>query len=175
MIGRKIKKIRKENKMTQDTLALKINVSRQTISSWENNQTYPNLEQLYNLSQLFNISLDELVSNEFTSNLNIKLSNTERMANITVTFFKILLCLVIILLIAFIVDYQYKIKKNGGYFIKEHESAKCFDETGAITNFDFYTYKESINGYYTCTNCDDVKQDIEKKTMRKNLFLHMLK
>lgn len=65
-LGEKIAKLRKENQYTQEQLAEKMKVSRQTISKWENALTYPETDKLIQLSQLFHCSLDYLLlpSNE---------------------------------------------------------------------------------------------------------------
>ena len=55
-IGKKIANIRKENNLTQEDFAEKYNVSRQTISSWENGKSYPDLTILVKISNDFNIS-----------------------------------------------------------------------------------------------------------------------
>ena len=59
-IGEKIKKIRKMAGMTQEELAEKMNVSRQTISKWEKEISSPDLESAIVLCDLFEISLDDL-------------------------------------------------------------------------------------------------------------------
>lgn len=63
-IGNQIKKYRNEMKLSQDELAQKIFVSRQTISNWENNKNYPDIKSLLLLTSLFNVSLDILVKGD---------------------------------------------------------------------------------------------------------------
>lgn len=63
-IGKKITDLRKNNKLSQEDLAEKLGVTRQTISKWELGQTYPSINQAKELSKIFNISLDELVNND---------------------------------------------------------------------------------------------------------------
>lgn len=60
----KLKKLRKEQNLTQDDLAEKIFVTRTAISKWETGQGYPSIESLKLLAKLFNISIDELISDE---------------------------------------------------------------------------------------------------------------
>ena len=60
-LGEKILKLRSTAKMSQGDLAEKLNVSRQSISKWETNQSVPELDKLIQLSDLFQISMDELV------------------------------------------------------------------------------------------------------------------
>lgn len=63
-IGKQIKKYRTEIELSQDGLAEKIFVSRQTISNWENNKNYPDVKSLLLLSSLFNVSLDILIKGD---------------------------------------------------------------------------------------------------------------
>ena len=64
-IGKKIQKIRSDNKLTQDDLAEKYFVTRQTISNWENGKSYPDLETLVKISDDFKISLDKLLKEDY--------------------------------------------------------------------------------------------------------------
>ena len=60
-IGDQLKKARMDNNLTQEEVAEKIFVSRQSISNWENNKTYPDIGNVIALSDLYEISLDELL------------------------------------------------------------------------------------------------------------------
>ena len=60
----KLYELRKKEGLSQEELAEKVNVSRQTISKWEMGQSSPEMEKLINLSKIFDISLDELVGND---------------------------------------------------------------------------------------------------------------
>ena len=63
-IGSQIRRYRERDQFSQEELAAKIYVSRQTISNWENNRSYPDIQNLMLLSVLFNVSLDELVNED---------------------------------------------------------------------------------------------------------------
>lgn len=63
-IGRQIKKYRQELNMSQEELADQVFVTRQTVSNWENNKNYPDINSLLLLSSLFGISLDILVKGD---------------------------------------------------------------------------------------------------------------
>lgn len=63
-IGNQIRKYRTDLKLSQDDLAEKIYVTRQTISNWENNRNYPDIRSLILLSDVFGISLDILVKGD---------------------------------------------------------------------------------------------------------------
>lgn len=61
-LGKKIITMRNEKNLSQEQLAEKLNVTRQTISNWENGKFYPDIDSLVNLSKYFNVSLDDLLS-----------------------------------------------------------------------------------------------------------------
>lgn len=63
-ISRQIKKLRHEANLSQEELADKIYVTRQTISNWENEKNYPDINSLVLLSTLFGVSLDILVKGD---------------------------------------------------------------------------------------------------------------
>ena len=63
MISDNIKKYRKENNLSQDELAEKLGVSRQSISLWETGQTQPTIENIIALARIFNVSTDEILDN----------------------------------------------------------------------------------------------------------------
>ncbi|MDD7025185.1 MAG: helix-turn-helix transcriptional regulator [Oscillospiraceae bacterium] len=60
-LGDKLSKLRKESNYTQEQLAHVLGVSRQAISKWESNLTYPETDKLIKMSELFNCSLDYLL------------------------------------------------------------------------------------------------------------------
>jgi transcriptional regulator with XRE-family HTH domain len=59
-----IKKCRTDMNLSQEELAEKVYVTRQTISNWENNKSYPDIHSLLLLSSAFNISLDQLIKGD---------------------------------------------------------------------------------------------------------------
>lgn len=63
-LGKQIKKYRNELNMSQDALAEKIYVSRQTISNWENDKSYPDVNSLVFLSEVFGTSIDNLIKGD---------------------------------------------------------------------------------------------------------------
>lgn len=63
-LGQQLKAYRKELGISQDELAEKIFVSRQSISNWENNKTYPDIHTLLLLAETFGVSLDELIKGD---------------------------------------------------------------------------------------------------------------
>lgn len=69
-LSEKLQKIRKENNITQEGLADKLNVSRQAVSKWESGSAYPDTEKLIQISKIFNVSLDELINDNIDRNNN---------------------------------------------------------------------------------------------------------
>lgn len=60
----KLKEERIKLNYSQEDLARKINISRQSISKWEREKGYPNIETLIELSELFDITVDELLKGD---------------------------------------------------------------------------------------------------------------
>lgn len=67
--GEKLFKLRKENGLSQEALAEKLNTTRQAISKWENGQGYPETEKLLMIGNIFGVSMDYLLKDT------VKLSN----------------------------------------------------------------------------------------------------
>ena len=63
-LSKQIKKYRTEANLSQEELADKIYVSRQTISNWENEKNYPDIKSLVLMSEVFQVSLDNLVKGD---------------------------------------------------------------------------------------------------------------
>lgn len=105
-IGNRIMELRKNNNFSQEELAEKIGVVRQTISKWELGETFPDIKQAKELSKIFNVSLDELVDNE--KNILIeKISNTEKLAGIILKMMRVfvvgLIIFVVLMLFVFVI------------------------------------------------------------------------
>ncbi len=99
-LGKKILELRKKENLSQEQLAEKMNVTRQTISKWELNETTPDIKQAKELSRLFKISLDELTENDMTTLVMQKVSNTEKLAGLVLKVSKWLgVCFLITLVI----------------------------------------------------------------------------
>ncbi|WP_251205197.1 helix-turn-helix domain-containing protein [Acetatifactor aquisgranensis] len=63
-VGAQIRKYRSNMGISQEQLAEKVYVSRQTVSNWETNKNYPDIHSLLLLSTLFDISLDQLIKGD---------------------------------------------------------------------------------------------------------------
>lgn len=94
-LGEKLSKLRKQNNDTQEQLADILGVSRQAVSKWESNLTYPETDKLIRISELYNCSLDYLLkdaeetndkkqSNEGIPFFRLKMNVRERVSDRTV-------------------------------------------------------------------------------------------
>lgn len=63
MIGMNIRVLRKKNKMSQEQLAERVSVSRQTIAKWENEEALPDIHKCKLLAGIFQVTLEQLSSN----------------------------------------------------------------------------------------------------------------
>ena len=97
-LGKRIKNLRKTLNWNQDELAEKMFVSRQTISSWENDKSYPDIQSLLLLSNLFDVSLDQLVKGDVEKMK--KIINEDDVKNLKF-YWKMELVLVLIFAVSF--------------------------------------------------------------------------
>lgn len=77
IIGKNIHELRKKKKLSQEQIAEKINVTRQTVSNWETGQTVPDLYQAKELAKVLEISIDELFENIDDREENSNIQNNE--------------------------------------------------------------------------------------------------
>ena len=59
-----LKRLRKENNLSQEELAEKLKVSRQSVSKWESNTAYPEMDKIIQISNMFNVGIDELLNKD---------------------------------------------------------------------------------------------------------------
>ena len=64
----KLVNLRKEKKYSQEELADKLDVTRQSVSKWESGQTYPEMDKLISICKIFNCSLEELTNDDIKLN-----------------------------------------------------------------------------------------------------------
>ena len=109
-LGDKILKIRKDNKMSQEQFAEILNVTRQTVSNWENGKNYPDIETLIKISDKFNVSLDILLKGdkEMIKDINKKIKNN-KVLKIIIVVLIVIIALIVGLKIYETIDYYLKI------------------------------------------------------------------
>ena len=159
-IGKKIMDLRKKNGLSQEELAEKVGVARQTISKWELGETSPDLKQSKELSKIFNVSLDELTDNDIKDVLIEKTSNTEKLAGLILKLIKFVVIFIIvvpILLITLRIIFKNIHESNSGRLM--NVSIKCnlhnetygyefnyFETTGEIKEAGGDGYLANITG-----------------------------
>ncbi len=80
-IGKKLQKARTNANLTQEQVAETLGVSRQTISNWENEKTYPDIRSVVLLSDLYNVSLDVLLKEKEETSMSNYLDYLEESTN----------------------------------------------------------------------------------------------
>ena len=141
-IAKNIYNLRKKINLSQESLAEKIGVTRQTISNWESSISTPDLKQSKELSKIFNVTIDELADNEIKDVLIKKTSNIEKLAGITIKFIQIMSFLLIVAIAAIIFFANYfKTSPKESYLIEyckidnQEKYYKIeFDKDGEIIN-----------------------------------------
>ena len=76
-LGNRIKELRKAQNINQDDLAERLYVSRQTISNWENDKSYPDIQSVLLLSEIFSVSIDNLLKGDVEKMEEVITENTE--------------------------------------------------------------------------------------------------
>lgn len=147
-LGKKIAELRKKNNLSQEELAEKVGVARQTISKWEIGDTTPDINQVKIISKIFNISIDELVDNDINNVIVEKVSNTEKLAGITIKILKvfgIMLIVFITLIFLFVIIFMVDMPRND-YDIVGRTKVSC--------NLDNekYEYEAEYNKNYQVIN-----------------------
>lgn len=152
-LGEKLANLRKRDKLSQEELAEKVGVARQTISKWELDETSPDIKQAQELSKIFHISLDELAGNEIGNIVVEKISNTEKLAGMIIKILKvagvILLAMIVIDIVAFIAAVFFLSP------IAAHDTQSKKELSCSVTqNDEKYVIEVANNGIFSCENCD---------------------
>lgn len=174
----KILELRKQNNLSQEQLAEKMGVARQTISKWELGETSPDLEQAKKLSKIFNISLDDLTCNDIKNVMITKINNTEKLTKTIINILKITLLIIIIIVILllsmiFFKDY-FDVQPSG-----EIENILCtingkeytyeiYTKFGTPNTIEFHTNDKELNIDTTKYNksewlLKDIKEDVTSR------------
>lgn len=160
-IGNKILILRKQNNLSQEELAEKVGVSRQTISKWELGETNPDLKQAKLLSKTFNISLDELTDNETKEVILEKVSNTEKKTNTSLKILKYLGILVIIIVLIDIISLI--LFWSFSFIDKKVTNEEVIEiELMCSVNDNNYLISAATDGYFNCVNCPkEIQEDLK--------------
>ncbi len=97
-VGKRIRDERKGAGMSQDDLAARVYVSRQTISSWENDKTYPDVQSLILLSEIFGVTVDSLIKGDvetMTETIDTEVRTMKRLSYVMLGFLALMLLAVV--------------------------------------------------------------------------------
>ena len=161
-LGKQIYELRKKANLSQEQLAEKVGVSRQTISKWELGETAPDIKQAQSLSQIFNISLDELTGNDTKGVIYEKVSNTERLAGTVIRILKALgiffIAFVIVSVIIFVISIiAFSNLREEVSFENNVEKVTFTEVVGEET----YTITIGSDGYFEGIGMsDEIKEDL---------------
>ena len=169
-IGLQIKKFREQQKISQEELALKIFVSRQTISNWETNKSCPDIKSLITLSNIFNVSLDNFIKEDIKEMREIVEKATIKKFNVISVVF-----LIELIVVAVSAYPLFSIKGNIGIVIWLCLFAITLYTACKIEKFkkryDIQTYKEILAfiDEKQLTH-DETQQEIGKRNYQKIIF-----
>lgn len=157
-ISEKILKIRKDNNLSQETFAEMINVSRQTVSNWESNKCYPDIESLIIISNKFDISLDDLLKNDIKmiKNIDRKIKINKILKVIIVVI--LLICTFMFIMIHYKHENDIKNLKNSFTNVEEDNLLISVKED-RITNIDDL----EKNDLYVDIYLDDIDLDYSEE------------
>lgn len=161
-IGEQINELRKRNHLSQDEFANIFNVTRQTVSNWENGKSYPDLEVIIQMSEHFHVSIDEILKNDQQG---IKKIDNERKKG---KKYLILLIIVILCagLICGIMYSKYSENTSVDFSMKKGETYENMKNRAGTL--------EIANGYFTVPkegNVNiDVKGDIDDGKLHIDIF-----
>ena len=159
-LGKQIYELRKKANLSQEQLAEKVGVSRQTISKWELGETAPDIKQAQILSQIFNISLDELTGNDTKEVIYEKVSNTEKLAGLIIKIIKIWGIIILACLIIAVVGIILfgNVREEGSVEFENNVEKVTFTE---VVGEETYIITIASDGYFEGIGMsDEIKEDL---------------
>ena len=159
-LGKQIYELRQKANLSQEQLAEKVGVSRQTISKWELGETAPDIKQAQVLSQVFGVSLDELTGNDTKEVIYEKVSNTEKLAGLIIKIIKIwgiiiLACLIIAVIGIILFGY---VREEGSVEFENNVEKVTFTE---VVGEETYIITISSDGYFEGIGMsDEIKEEL---------------
>ena len=159
-LGKQIYELRKKANLSQEQLAEKVGVSRQTISKWELGETAPDIKQAQVLSKVFGVSLDELTGNDTKEVIYEKVSNTEKLAGLIIKIIKIwgiiiLACLIIAVIGIILFGY---VREEGSVEFENNVEKVTFTE---VVGEETYIITISSDGYFEGIGMsDEIKEEL---------------
>ena len=150
-LGDKLLKLRKDNKMSQEEFAEALDVTRQTVSNWENYKSYPDINTIVKISDKFSVSLDILLKGDtkMINNIDKKVRNSKK-------YKKMLIAIGVILLFIII---------TFGIYAARYNSVKNELETKFNTSIKNNKFYKNIDNYYSFKYKDNIIISVPNQKM----------
>lgn len=176
---KKLNKLRKEKGYSQEELSNKLNVSRQTISKWENGFSTPDSENLINIAKFFQVDVNELVNDIKISSQNNFEETKENHKNKKKIIIVVFIIAFVIGVFAFLINIIQRyliidnISKNFAYIYLQNNNSyvysECISSIDTVTLEQLFSYENSYckndilkkEYYETNSNINLKKNDIE--------------
>lgn len=170
-LGSQIKKYRNELSLSQDALAEKVYVSRQTISNWENGKSYPDVNSLVLLSEVFQTSIDRLIKGDVEAmKKQVRSEDTREFKRLNTLYFILFLALTVSP-----VPLAYYLRITGIVIWAVLAAVTLFAALAVEKKkkqFDIQTYREII-AFLEGKRLDEIEKDREngKRSYQKTLLI----
>ena len=170
-LGSQIKKYRSELSLSQDALAEKVYVSRQTISNWENGKSYPDVNSLVLLSEVFQTSIDRLIKGDVeVMKKQVRSEDTREFKRLNTLYFILFLALMVSP-----IPLAYYLRITGIVIWAVLAAATLFVALAVEKKkkqFDIQTYREII-AFSEGKRLDEIEKDREngKRSYQKTLLI----
>lgn len=149
-LGNKIIKLRRREKLSQESLSDKLGVTRQTISNWELNITKPDILQIKKISEVFNISVDDLLDNNIRDIIEKKITNTEKMTKKTTKNLRIIIITLYFIILTSIITFTVYLLSNKDFTDEYQMEIYCtLDKEKYYLTIDSIVNELDINEDYT--------------------------
>ncbi len=153
-LSEKLIKLRKEKGLSQEEFGNKINVSRQAISKWENDETKPDIEKIQEIVKIFGTSFEYLLNDEIEDfKDNTEIPNKKNRIKFIFKIVLVILCIYILFCVyKFIAFYKFYLTANSfeaeNYIIRNHQVSH-FNYSGKnSSDIDTYFYEKKIGNKY---------------------------
>ena len=130
--------LRKQHNLSQEKVAEKLKVARQTVSKWELGETTPEMDKLIMISELYKITLDELVKEENQEKIvnDPNNTNSQKLAGMTIKILKgigifiiiLVILYVFLMIIGLIAFNSFKIENDSTTVIQTQEEVEVYEE-----------------------------------------------
>lgn len=173
MLSDNIRKYRKINNLSQDELAEKLDVTRQSISLWETGQTQPTIDNVIALSRIFNVSSDALLSSDPNEGSVECMKKAQEKApnKINKTLLTVLICAVL-LVVSVPVLYVLLRNNNSDDVSIGNTPGEATINTSLQTETEDDPFGETTEPASTASSCETILNIEDQQTVQFDLFTY---